>query len=260
MTRLFALSLSLLGLTACFDFAGDRGHLGFSTDARVDSLVPWTPSLPLARGTQPGVAVGEHLADGQEPKEVKLRTSRALQLVDGRLHGERRGWVEADADGVVDQFHVTWRDADQITSGPVGAPNEDDVLGILADHPSAVAIGLVDRRGGPLGFVPDELEVESSALMEWKDDVLHVTTATSTSMTLYWRGLSHTVNLQIVDEDDLALSIERLELGGQCTLVAVADASGIPVLDPGEVVWSHSEATGPFAPCADHVEVHLAGR
>ena len=36
MRRLVTLPLVLLGLTACFDFAGDRGELGFLTDARID--------------------------------------------------------------------------------------------------------------------------------------------------------------------------------------------------------------------------------
>ncbi len=44
--------LPLLLLTACYDFEGDRGVLGFSTNLVAPSVFGgWDPDLPVAGGT-----------------------------------------------------------------------------------------------------------------------------------------------------------------------------------------------------------------
>ncbi|MCB9668136.1 MAG: hypothetical protein H6734_01565 [Alphaproteobacteria bacterium] len=258
MRRLVTLPLVLLGLTACFDFAGDRGELGFLTDARLDLHTAWTPAYALAEGTSPRLAVGEILATGQEPKHVQLSVDGGPAREDVVLDGHGRAVVTAEADGVRDRFVARWRPVEALQVGRMLGEDLEEV-GVLPGVPSPLGIGLRDRRGRPLGFRLADLDLDGTADV-WEDDgLVLVATDTEASVTIGFADLTASVTLVPVDPETIELTVERLEHDGRCLLVARASSEGLPVLDPGPVRWSHTSETSAYAECGEDVRVARAG-
>jgi hypothetical protein len=248
-------------LAGCFDFAGDRGRLGFVTDAKVDLVAAWTPDRSIARGTVLAVDVGEHLADGREPEAVVLTAGRTLEAGDEGWRITRAGWIQGVADGVRDHFRVRADDADALVVGPLGDAGRDaPVYAVRDDGPSAFGVGLRDARDRPLGFVPADLDLSVDGTVDWDDGLPVVTTDGPAELAVTWGDLSRTVELEPVPLDALTLTVRRVQLGDTCALLVLGEARGLPVLDPSPVRWSHTDDSAPFVPCPEEGDVSVEPR
>jgi len=268
--RIVALGLSLLTLTACYDFKGERGRLGFSTDATVDGGEKWSPHTPLASGARPRLEVGEVLRTGKEPEgDVRFDSTRGVsRLADEGgvlLAGEGRGWVGAEVDGVRDEFRLRWKEADRgRLIDPLAAllglePALDEVF-IAEGHSATLGYSVLDRRGDPLGFVPDQLEISADPeLLIAVDGSLEFSAARSGLYRLFiaWPGAKPTeLEVEFIDPQD----IDRIELteyrdGADCALLAQLYSGSDPVISSDGFVWSHDDSTGPLAICGAEVSV-----
>lgn len=259
MRRMLLLPALLLFTTACFDFAGERGELGFLTNAVVRSGTKWSPDHALAAGTRLTVDVGEHLEDGREPEDVRWKVSRTLvQTNTGAgvgIEGLERGWVQAEADGVKDWFRVRWREADHLTVTRVGSSDDLERVAVLEGVVSPLDVQVRDARGRPLGHLPADLELEGAELHE---EVVHVRPGVD-AVRIGFDGLYTTVRLESVTTEEVELVVTSTTLRGRCVWEATAWAGDTPVLWPGELSWSHTESTEPWVDCgSDTPDVRIA--
>lgn len=239
MTR--ALLLTCLALTGCYDFVGDRGHLGFSTDLVVDGVLPWTPERPVALGSVFTVAVTEDLQDPEtEPEGYTAHTAAGLHLIEG--DGER---VEVAADGPGtawftgpkhDGFSVrTGAAARAILAAPLVEAPALDALAIVVGARVPLALGLRDASDRPLGYPAQQwtLSVDGGSATRLEDapGVWWVRADRAGPLAVSAEGPS-----EVVDGPEL-VGVERTDVT-EVELVAIEDGASLLLVPVG---WTDDE-------------------
>jgi hypothetical protein len=192
MTRCLVLSLGLAALTGCYDFKGDRGALGFSSNLHTAPGRSWTPDAPIASGTRGEFIASERLDSGSERPDVtgsfdgELLSALVRDLVDEdgvprssamAVTAKRRGRGTVRYDGeVADQFDVEFAPLDQVVLERADALLDQDA-GIAASD-WAIVPGktrslwptLLAADGRPLGYrLPDLDASADGSLSAWQD-------------------------------------------------------------------------------------------
>lgn len=261
MTRLAPLALALAALTGCYDFTGEAGRLGFSSDATVDGHTPWTPAHALAAGARPTLAVTEIVASGDEPTSTRLETSRSLVAHPDEgafvIAGED-GWIGAEADGVRDDLHVRFRRARGASfvdpaSILLGEALELTDVAVLRGEPTPVGLIVVERDGSPLGWVPDQLDVRvDGPLTLGTDDSLELVADGPARVRASWgNGRAATLDVHVVGRADVAAGrVLELETPDGCVAIARFEVDGVPVLVGDGVSWAHTDEDDNAVECA----------
>lgn len=180
--RIAAVAVALFACTACRDFEGDLGRLGFLSNLQVDAKTKWTPDHPIAAGTRAIFAASEVIGQDDETPDVIGRVDGPLvgeALPDAHLAVSGRGrgvvWFEGETS---DRFEVEFVPA-------VGASLADpaEALGIAAADfalvPGAevtLSPSLYDRRGRQLGYDSEDIDVGATGpVSAWlQEGVVHV--------------------------------------------------------------------------------------
>jgi hypothetical protein len=152
------IAVSLLAF-GCFEFAGDRGEIGFTSNLRVDGE-PWTAEGPVANDTRATFVATERLVDEAEDFDVVGHATRALTTIaaDGSsitvTGADERGtvWFDGDAE---DEFQVRFAAPAEVRWRPLAAGQAGEVR-ILAGTTVPVAAALRDRKGRPLAYAVDD--------------------------------------------------------------------------------------------------------
>ena len=168
MQRTIAAALCLL-LAACYDFEGEAGVLGFSTNL-IAGPATWTPDRAVARGTTLVAQPTEWLETGADVTETdgleqKSRRSAGTLWWEGH-DGFHARFARAQSGHLVDPSRAV-----------LGLPALEPKFAVVAGTEVIVSAGLVDRRGQPLGYDPADLTVDASgALSAWvePDGGLHI--------------------------------------------------------------------------------------
>ncbi|MCB9676647.1 MAG: hypothetical protein H6737_16135 [Alphaproteobacteria bacterium] len=270
--RIAILTLGILGLTACYDFAGERGKLGFDTDATLDGTRPWTPETPLAEGARPRLAVSEILAKDAEPEgPATFDGSRSIALHRDEDHvvveGSGRAWIGAEADGVRDDLHLRWaKAAGGVLVDPIAAmigeqPVLTEVL-LVEGGTESVGYAVLDARGDLLGHVPEQLDIRTGDALAVDVEsggrlALNGVTPGVTDLVVQWPGARPTtVHVEVIAAEAIdGIRVERHLVAGECGLRAVLTSDGVPVRGATGFVWSHDDTREPYAPCATDVGV-----
>lgn len=259
MSRVLFVAAALCALTACYDFTGESGRLGFSSDATLDGLHPWTPDRALAVGAEPTLAVTELIATGETPDRSTLSTSRSIRALpddEGWVISGDDGWIGAEADGVRDDLHVRRakpRTAVFLDPGSM-EPLPIDEAAVLVGQPTWIAFSLLDRTGAPLGWVAEQLDVGvHGALTASTERSLEITAHTSgpAELNVRWpNGPSAHLQVSAIDADAIdrieVLEVDRAE---GCAAVARAWADELPVLGVDAFTWEHTDERGAVVPC-----------
>ncbi len=166
--RLLTTAGVLMLTTGCYDFEGDFGALGFTSDATV-GWAKWTPESALADGTTVRVTPVELVGkDHQEPLALRARArGDAEAVIDGASvtltawGGEASVTWRGDA---TDRVRASWRPVADVTlEGALDHhfPGEagDGTVRVLGGAVAALAPVLRDATGAPLGYHPDALGV-----------------------------------------------------------------------------------------------------
>lgn len=261
MHRLVPVALALIALTGCYDFTGEAGRLGFSSDATLDGHTPWTPAHALASGARPSLAVSEILATGEEPGSARLETSRGLVAHPDEgafvIAGED-GWIGAEADGVRDDLHVRFRRARAASfvdpaSVVLGEPEALTHVAILRGEPTPVGLIVLDRDGSALGWVGDQLDVRvDGALTLATHDGLELSAHGPARIRASWpSGRAATLDVQVVDRADVPRArVLELDTPDGCVAVARFEVDGVPLLVGDGVTWAHTDEDEPAVECA----------
>jgi hypothetical protein len=268
--RLLALSLALVSLTACHQFTGDAGALGFASNLKVDGMVDWSPRQPVASGTHVRVAATEllHPSEGQSTEDPQV-VGRVTGNVDVAATDEPSvvaftgvGRTSATVRFVGDaEDWFTARFAPVVVGGlsPEPALLDRDLaaadLALVPGSTAALCPSLTDRRGRSLGYDPADLTVDASgAVSAWldADGLVHLAAdggdGEAGTVALAWKG--RTVwegDVAIVDAsaaDDLTITTHAFPSGdGDLVPIAViaAWADGARLLGaPIEVTAAHA--------------------
>jgi hypothetical protein len=276
-------ALGFVALTGCYDFAGDRERVGFSTDATVDGHEAWTPETPLAVGTILHLEATEILGTEEAPiGPARFEGSRHLEITpddDGvTLRSEmRRAWVQVDVDGVRDDFRLRWSPAargrlidpiDRLLAeaDPTIVPVVD---GLTLLEGGALPLGYVleDRAGTPLGYVAGQLALTTDAEgiasvtvgPDGRSLVVAGIATGGTAIEVAWPGAEPLqVPVDVVSAGQIDdLLVERLEVDGKCVLHAMLFSDGAVVAGATGFDWSHEDTDDAFANCPDGpAEVH----
>jgi hypothetical protein len=166
--RLLTTAGVLLLTTGCYDFEGDYGALGFTSDATV-GWARWTPEAALADGTSvrvtPVTRVGK---DDQEPLDLRARARGDAEVVIDGASVTLTAWG-GDASvtwrgDATDRVRASWRPVADVTlegaldrhfQGGTG----DGTVRVMRGAVAALAPVLRDASGAPLGYHPDALGV-----------------------------------------------------------------------------------------------------
>lgn len=197
--RLLTTAGLLLLMTGCYDFEGDYGALGFTSDATV-GWAKWTPESALADGTPVRVT---------PVSRVGVEDEEALAL-----HARARGDAEALIDGAsvrltawggtatvvwrgdaTDRVRAYWRPVADVTlEGALDRhfPNAegDGTIRVLEGSVAALAPVLRDANGALLGYNPDAIGViAEGGAAAWADSgVIFITAAGDGALTLTLAG------------------------------------------------------------------------
>ncbi len=167
--------LAGLGLSGCFE--GDLGRIVFDSNLWVDG-VWWTPEAGVVDGQVAQFRADKRVGgNSDEVPDVTGSVRGGLQLVarDGpevTVSGRSvRGRVSFDGE-VADHFHVRFAAPEH--GGWIVHPGLDpifDTLGVIEGAEVLATVAIRDRRGRPLGWSPDSVElVAEGGLSIWATD------------------------------------------------------------------------------------------
>lgn len=256
------LALGALTLTtACYEFEGDQGNLGFDSNlvAPVPPWFQWNPSdFPVARGTTVTVKATELLSDHSEDPDVTATLSGgqlvaqdagSIQFIPGR-----RKTVVSWTGETTDTFTVTtakvrrgaWTDGMQ--------PQPLDRIGVVSDDLQLIPV-FVDRKARPLGVDWDDLVLTGDCVDAQGDTQLPPQGQSCTAVATLF-GVDATIDVHHVAVEQV-VSLELVERpfeheGERHTLLQAVGrtAEGLPVLGL-PVQWE-----GPVEPAQDDAGIH----
>jgi hypothetical protein len=184
--RLFTVTALLLSLVGCYDFQGDAGRLGFSSNLKGDGWLAWTPDMPIAAGSTVHVVAAELINPPPGTKTDELpavhgRVDGPVTLGRGEVDqevvftGMGRGAVTVTYTGVVDDSFSA-RFAPVAGATLSAEPSLADrhlakaAFALAPGSTTALFPSLTDRRGRVLGYDPDALTVVADGpISAWID-------------------------------------------------------------------------------------------
>lgn len=250
--RPLSVLLALLSLsTACYDFKGDLGRVGFSSNLRLSSGA-WTPAHRIASGATAAFAPSEDLANPDAKLDDLVASVSGHTLTTWVDEGttfvssDRGRGVVAWHGRLSDRFKVDFEDpARAALPDPLAvmlkvedAPGER--LALITGVPWTGTLRLADRRGRELGWNPDQVELQATGgVSAWVEEGSMMVTADGDGeIAIAWMGQPvATVPVRAADAGEV-VEIEVFtkvmpEEDGTETTAALA----VPRLADGTPVW-----------------------
>jgi len=180
LTLLAPCALLIAILPGCYEFTGELDKLGFTSNLALGSLGSWNPDHGIAQGTAARFSATQLLdSDDGEPPNVSAVAKGRLDVLasEGRdiVVTGRGGTIRYDGQ-TTDLFRVDFRPIDEVVlqDGFALLAGLDEVLpqhfAMVVDVPMPVTASMVDRRGEPLGWATDQLEVFMEPMGSTHDD------------------------------------------------------------------------------------------